>query len=417
MPPDLAGFFSYIKVMSVMRGERFLPVVAWVFLSLMVSACEEGGLDSRALKATLEMTELSARADAGEAQAQYELALMYEYMQDLPDNDSQALKWYKHAAEQGHSEAQYNLGQMYDKGQGVAQNHERAVFWYEQAAEQGAKRAQYNLGEMYAHGRGVIQDDAQAIYWYKKSAERVTQDDFFLPRRTAIRSRDYSRLAEQNYADAHYQLGWMYANKGRAVPAAQDDERAFFWYQKSALRGVTAAQFNLGRMYVHGQGVTQNHERAVFWYRKAAEQDHPAAQTDLAFMYYHGQGVAQDYEQAVFWFHKAAKQGHDKAQYRLGWMYANGFGVGQDHQKERAWHEKAAKQGHHDAQKNLGFIYALGQGTEQDFVRATAWLNIAATHRDPLARKVKKMIAQKMTPNQISEAQKLSWQLFEQIAQ
>ena len=39
--------------------------------------------------------------------------------------------------------AQYNLGVMYDKGQGVPQNHKTAVKWYRLAAEQGDARAQF----------------------------------------------------------------------------------------------------------------------------------------------------------------------------------------------------------------------------------------------------------------------------------
>ncbi len=58
-------------------------------------------------------------------------------------------------AEQGNADAQFNLGLMYYDGQGVRQDYAEAVKWYRQAAEQGYVKAQYNLGVMYNNGQGV----------------------------------------------------------------------------------------------------------------------------------------------------------------------------------------------------------------------------------------------------------------------
>ena len=48
-------------------------------------------------------------------------------------------------AEQGNADAQYNLGVMYYNGRGVRQDYAEAVKWYRQAAEQGYPQAQYNF--------------------------------------------------------------------------------------------------------------------------------------------------------------------------------------------------------------------------------------------------------------------------------
>ena len=55
-------------------------------------------------------------------------------------------------AEQGNAQAQYNLGLMYRNGRGVPENDKTAVKWFTLAAEQGNASAQYNLGVMYARG-------------------------------------------------------------------------------------------------------------------------------------------------------------------------------------------------------------------------------------------------------------------------
>ena len=41
---------------------------------------------------------------------------------------------------------------MYTFGQGVPQNYTEAAKWYRLAAEQGNAQAQYNLGFLYAEG-------------------------------------------------------------------------------------------------------------------------------------------------------------------------------------------------------------------------------------------------------------------------
>ena len=48
-----------------------------------------------------------------------------------------AAKTFRKLAEQGDAAAQYNLGLMYDNGQGVPQDYAEAVKWYRLAAEQG----------------------------------------------------------------------------------------------------------------------------------------------------------------------------------------------------------------------------------------------------------------------------------------
>ena len=48
----------------------------------------------------------------------------------VPEDDAEAVKWYRKAAEQGFAKSQHNLGVMYDKGTRVPQNHAALVKWY-----------------------------------------------------------------------------------------------------------------------------------------------------------------------------------------------------------------------------------------------------------------------------------------------
>ena len=67
-------------------------------------------------------------------------------------------------------EAQYNRGVMHATGQGQPQNDNEAVKWFRKAVEGGHVLAQCNLGVMYATGRGVPQDNAQAWAWFDIAA-------------------------------------------------------------------------------------------------------------------------------------------------------------------------------------------------------------------------------------------------------
>ena len=51
--------------------------------------------------------------------AQNNLGLMYANGEGVPEDDAEAVHWYRKAAKQGYADAQYNLGLMYDYGEGV----------------------------------------------------------------------------------------------------------------------------------------------------------------------------------------------------------------------------------------------------------------------------------------------------------
>lgn len=115
---------------------------------------------------------LMARAEAGEAKAQFDLAEMYAKGDGVEPSNQEAVKWYRFAADQGYALAQYNLGFMYERGRGVDYNDQEAVKWYRLAAEQGLADAQFNLGSIYADGRGVEQNYQDAVKWYRLAAEK-----------------------------------------------------------------------------------------------------------------------------------------------------------------------------------------------------------------------------------------------------
>ena len=185
---------------------------------------------------------------------------------------------------------------------------------------------------------------------------------------------DVTRCAEQGFAQAQYTRGVMYAN---GVGVAEDDTEAVRWYRLAAEQGNARAQSSLGWMYANGEGVPEDDAEAARWYRLAAEQGDYSAQGNLARLYAIGEGVPEDDVEAVRWYRLAAEQGGATAQFNLGLMYANGDGVPED----------------------LAFAYM--------------WFNLSAAQGNETAGGNRDIIEQRMTREQIAEAQKLSREWIE----
>jgi len=145
---------------------------------------------------------------------------------------------FKARAEKGDAVAQFSLGNCYENGNGVAKNLDEAANWWRKAADQGHPNAQFKTGLCYESGIGVPRDFVQAVSWYRKAAA-------------------------QGDADAQNNLGKCYAD-GDGVP--RDFVQAVSWYRKAAEQGHAGAQFNLGGRYYNGEGVTKDEiEAYAYW--------------------------------------------------------------------------------------------------------------------------------------------------------
>lgn len=113
-----------------------------------IAAYEAGNLP-------LAAEEFRESAEAGDANSQFNLALMYEQGIGLSKDDAQAFAWYRKSAEQGNSNAQYNLAVLYENSRGTAVDFAEANNWYRKAAMQGDGLAVGNLGMLYMRGEGV----------------------------------------------------------------------------------------------------------------------------------------------------------------------------------------------------------------------------------------------------------------------
>ena len=113
-----------------------------------------------------------AKADAGDAEAQYRYAMALAIGRGVAQDKSEAVKWFRKSAEQGDHRAQNCLGCCCAKGEGIAEDKVEAVKWFRKSAEQGNVIALCNLGWCFEHGQGVTKNMVEADQWYGKALKR-----------------------------------------------------------------------------------------------------------------------------------------------------------------------------------------------------------------------------------------------------
>lgn len=156
---------------------KLLMAVACITLllaSVNSQAAEPGSADgtvkAKASKAVeydkLPIAEISRMANAGNAQAQFELGSRFNYGRGIPKNIKQALVWLNAAAGKGHVEAQRLLALKYYYGYDVAIDHEQALLWTQRLADAGDLAGQMMLAAMFANGEGTPRNLIYAYAWY-----------------------------------------------------------------------------------------------------------------------------------------------------------------------------------------------------------------------------------------------------------
>ena len=222
--------------------------------------------------------ELIKKAENGDVEAQHRLGIIYETAQlpvdtkygsalELQRDDEQAVYWFRKAADQDHPGAQFSLGWRYEFGGGVDRNPEYAVHWYKKSAEHEYLKAQINLGVMYAEGLGVAQNSKQAVYWYKKAVVHDGMGDQLWLLSAISKHAEIVGLLENGEAEdatAQFNLGIIY-EEGEVL--AKDDEKAIFWYLRSADHGYIDAHIRLCAMYERSFGENVGYKKSVEWYK------------------------------------------------------------------------------------------------------------------------------------------------------
>ena len=144
----------------------------------------------------LHFNEVKFTAIGGDADAQFELAGLYAGGEGVKQNLTEAVKWYRKAAEQGHDGAQYKLGLSYQNRKGVPQSDTEAYIWLNISAENGAP----------LNGRGKAGELMDEI---RKNLTSIQVEE--AKEITKLRQQKISQRVEENYTriiDELNEDGW-----------------------------------------------------------------------------------------------------------------------------------------------------------------------------------------------------------------
>lgn len=181
-----------------------------------------------------------------------------------------------------------------------------------------------------------------------------------------------------------------------------------YQYQKRELKDPNVKLAVAHEALAEGDDAT-----ALKLYGSLAEAGNAHAQYQLGDMYQFGFGVPKDTAESISWFRKAADQGLGVAQARLGEIYFTGDATVQDFKAAREWLQKAADQHIAVAERRLGQMEDEGLGGPKNPIRAYALYEQAILDGDGYAQRLRDALVQRLSPDQVTEAQALAKKMTE----
>lgn len=170
--------------------------------------------------------------------------------------------------------------------------------------------------------------------------------------------------ADRRYRDTPFAIAA--ANKHFSIARLLADHGSTDWY----------AQFSMGKMLLHGDGVEKDEAKSFEWFAKSADQGFAEAQFSLGHMYWHGIGVLKNTSLAVDWLKKAVAQESVSAEALLGDIFINNAPF-TDIPQGLQLLNKAVRGNSSYAMETLGRLYWKGIHVDVDMPKAQQLLEQA----------------------------------------
>lgn len=328
-------------------------------------------------------------AEAGDIDMYSKVGSMYEEGIGVPKDYRKAIEWYQNGIRHDDASSMATLGLVYYLGHGVKQNYKKAMEWYSKAVEKDNALGMYFMGYAFYEGMAVPQDYAKALELYTKSAEGGQLNAFSDVARAYLKGEGTPKDNEKAYEwakkgadegdpESMFLIGWMY-DTGSAY-FNKNENLAKQWYTKAIENGHVYSKVCLANLLTYNEEENpEDYVRALQLYREAAAKNDSEAMLNVGIFHYLGLGgVSKNPKEAAKWFIKAAEGGNVQAMYNLGYYYEKLDTPGLDSAAAFKWMEKAAKGGHIDGMRLLGIKYYNGEGVPVDRVAAKEWVKKSA---------------------------------------
>ncbi|MBO4641309.1 MAG: sel1 repeat family protein [Bacteroidaceae bacterium] len=171
-----------------------------------------------------------------------EVGLCYWYGNIVPQNFSEAVKWYLIAAGKRCKLAEYNLFVCYSQGKGVSMDMEKAIYWLRRSAKHNDSRGQSVLAKLYYEGTYLRRNSRYFKYWHEKSIKNAFIDneatvlnnigEMYLRGKSGVAvDKELAIKCLEKAAEKHYPLAFVWLIYTFA--ADNDKEKASFWVKES----------------------------------------------------------------------------------------------------------------------------------------------------------------------------------------
>ncbi len=350
-------------------------------------------------------------AEAGNPHAALLLGLLFDRGIGVKASASDAVHWYKKAAQSPVSA--FILGTYAALGTGVSRDLDQSRTLLKQASASGFSYAPLNLaildkqegtdflpGLLQAHGLSNSTASLLLADYYLTLGDDATQ---------MKQARDiYQQLADKGDREGQLKLGYMFE---QGLGGVVDVLQAAVWYEQAATQGQAVAQYRLGRLNQLGwlskapdydvakkwyttamasyspaavalgfiqDTVDDDYRQATLNYERAALLGDAVAQFDLGLIYEKGKGIPVQINKAEALYRASAEQGHAQAMVQLAGLYLNGLTGSRDETQALSWYQKAAKKGDREALYQLGLLAETGVGVTLDCPQAVQFYQAAA---------------------------------------
>ncbi|KAJ3281869.1 Ankyrin repeat domain-containing protein 16 [Rhizoclosmatium sp. JEL0117] len=334
--------------------------------------------------------------------AKLELGKLYLYGKGTSINVDEAERLLGSVVDEVHASVCYAMGHVLNVS-GTDPNYEKVFFWLKRAVDQSGlptdqlNIAKYELGKLYLHGNGTTKDivEADRLLQGLSTVDAITSFTIGHAFLSQDQHQNYTKafdwlkkalevkpaLPPNNLNSTRLELGRLYLHGNgteRNLAAAdklfrqvnvvdlssictigvafcqdnasQNYEKAFHWLTKAAqdeanlpLDQSNALKFELGKLYLHGNGTSCNIVAADKWLCKVTTAIDSQTCHTIGHKFY-VPGEHQNYKKAFHWLKKASEAADEcvEAWMKLGILYIEGQGVNSNLKAGKAWLQKFA---------------------------------------------------------------------------
>lgn len=340
-------------------------------------------------------------AQNGEPNGYFLLGFFYYQGEGVTQNFTEAIKWFKKAANNGLCNSYGFLGACYI----TQKNYVEAINWFKKAIDNGDccyadlgacylqlgkfteaipwlkkgiddKRPEYyvSLGQCYY----FLQNYTEAIPWLKKTADKGITDSYFTLGLSFYFLKNYTEAIIWFEKAANNGVSQAYAYLGQAYYEQQNYAEAFKWIKKAVDVKDPFSYGTLGDMYYYGLGTAVNQNEAFRLAKIGSEHEDASAMVLLAKIYGEGKGAPKNVAESFKWEKKAAEKEFIGAFLELGIMYEEGIGTHKNTEEAINWYKKAFDKGVSNAPMFLCTTYY----SQKDYAEAKKWAELTINQKE-----------------------------------